>query len=225
MPPAGGVFQYVLKDESGTHSLGGLRSSQDWYLRYYLKAVPGVADVASLGGFTQQYQVNVDPNRLRSYGIPISRVADAVRASNRETGARLLEFGGAEYMIRGRGYVKSSEDIAETVLSSENGTPIRIKDVGRVVVGRHVGLEWDGRSRFRHCGHARGRQCAGSHRPSEEPTEGYRGGLPKGVKVVPVYDRSELIRRSISNARLTLMEVILTVVIVILFFLWHSPAR
>src|SRR5437016_6223947 len=131
----GWVFQYVLKDESGQHSLGELRSYQDWYLRYYLRAVPGVAEVASLGGFTQQYQVNVDPNRLRSYGIPISRVAEAVREGNRETGARLLEFGGAEYMIRGHGYLSSPKDIEETVLSAVDGTPIRIKDVARVVIG------------------------------------------------------------------------------------------
>src|ERR1700693_5962142 len=131
----GWIFQYVVKDESGKHTLGELRSYQDWYLKYYLKAVPGVADVASLGGFTQQYQVNVDPNRLRSYGIPLSRVADAVREGNRETGARLLEFGGAEYMFRGRGYLHSSKDIEETVLRGVDGTPIRIKYVARVVIG------------------------------------------------------------------------------------------
>ena len=110
----GWVFQYVLKDESGAHNLGELRSYNDWYLKYQLKAVPGVADVGSIGGFTPQYQVNVDPNRLRSYGIPISRVADAVAASNRESGARLLEFGGAEYMIRGHGYLQSPHDLEET---------------------------------------------------------------------------------------------------------------
>src|SRR6195256_6185910 len=134
----GWVFQYVLKDESSQHNLGELRSYQDWYLKYYLKAVPGVAEVASLGGFTQQYQVNVDPNRLRSYGIPISRVADAVREGNRESGARLLEFGGAEYMIRGRGYLSSPKDVEETVLTAVDGTPIRIKDVARVVIGPDI---------------------------------------------------------------------------------------
>src|SRR5467141_4495282 len=134
----GWVFQYVLRDESGKQSLAELRSYQDWYLKYYLKAIPGVAEVASLGGFTQQYQVNVDPNRLRSYGIPISRVAEAVRAGNQETGARLLEFGGAEYMIRGRGYLRSPKDLEETVLGAVQGTPIRIKDVGKVVVSPDI---------------------------------------------------------------------------------------
>lgn len=225
----GWVYQYVLKDESGKHSLGELRSYQDWYLKYYLKAVPGVADVASLGGFTQQYQVNVDPNRLRSYGIPISRVADAVRSGNRETGARLLEFGGAEYMIRGRGYVQSQHDIEEIALASVDGTPIRIKDVGKVVIGPDIRrgasdldgngevvsgivIMRDGNNALDVIGRVKSRL------KDVEP------GLPDGVKVMPVYDRSELIQRSISNARWTLIEVILTVVLIILIFLWHFPS-
>ena len=225
----GWVFQYVLKDESGKHSLGELRSYQDWYLKYYLKAVPGVADVASLGGFTQQYQVNVDPNRLRSYGIPISRVADAVRSGNRETGARLLEFGGAEYMIRGRGYMQSLHDIEETVLASVDGTPIRIRDIGKVVIGPDIRrgasdldgsgevvsgivIMRDGNNALDVIGRVKNR------------LKDVAPGLPDGVKVMPVYDRSELIQRSISNARWTLIEVILTVVLVILVFLWHFPS-
>src|SRR6267142_1108657 len=184
----GWVFQYVLKDESGQHSLGELRSYQDWYLRYYLRAVPGVAEVASLGGFTQQYQVNVDPNRLRSYGIPISRVAEAVREGNHETGARLLEFGGAEYMIRGRGYLSSPKDIEETVVTREGSNALDVIDRVKTRL-KEIELS-----------------------------------LPQGVKIVPVYDRSELIRRAISNARLTLIEVMITVVIVIVIFLWHFPS-
>src|ERR1041384_1562847 len=132
----GWVFQYVLADPSGTHSLAELRSCQDWYLRYYLKSVPGVAEVAAIGGFGQQYQVNVDPLRLRGYGIPISRVVEAVRSGNSEVGGRLLEFGGSEYMVRGRGYARSVRDIEEIVLvASETGTPIRIRDIGQVTVG------------------------------------------------------------------------------------------
>jgi Cu(I)/Ag(I) efflux system membrane protein CusA/SilA len=225
----GWVFQYVLKDSTGKHSLAELRSYQDWYLKYYLKAVPGVAEVASLGGFTQQYQVNVDPNRLRSYGIPIARVADAVRAGNSETGARLLEFGGAEYMIRGRGYVKSPQDIEEIVLANENGTPIRIRDVGEVVLGpdiRRGAADLDGAGEvvsgiviMREGSNALDVIDKVKSRLKEiEP------GMPQGVKVVPIYDRSDLIRRSISNARSTLIEVILTVVIIILIFLWHFPS-
>ena len=131
-------------------------------MKSYLKKVPGVAEVATVGGFVQQYQVNVDPNRLRSYDIPISNVAEAVRATNQETGARLLEFGGAEYMIRGQGYVRSTADLEETVLASQNGTPIRIKDVGHVVLGPDIrrgtsDLDGNGRSRVGHRDHARGR--------------------------------------------------------------------
>ena len=225
----GWVFQYVLKDESGKHSLAELRSYQDWYLKYYLKAIPGVAEVASLGGFTQQYQINVDPNRLRSYGIPISRVADAVRGGNTETGARLLEFGGAEYMIRGRGYVKSLSDIGDIVLANDRGTPIRIKDVGDVTLGpdiRRGAADLDGTGEIvsgivimREGSNALDVIDRVKARLKEiEP------GMPAGVKVVPIYDRSELIRRSISNARSTLIEVILTVVIIILIFLWHFPS-
>ena len=225
----GWIFQYVVKDESGKHTLGELRSYQDWYLKYYLKAVPGVADVASLGGFTQQYQVNVDPNRLRSYGIPISRVADAVRSGNRETGARMLDFGGAEYMIRGRGYMRSQSDIEEIVLASVDGSPIRIKDIGNVVIGpdiRRGASDLDGAGEvvsgiviMRDGSNALEVISRVKSRLND-----IASGLPDGVKVVPVYDRSELIHRSISNARWTLIEVVLTVVLVILVFLRHFPS-
>jgi copper/silver efflux system protein len=225
----GWVFQYVLKDESGKHSLAELRSYQDWYLKYYLKAIPGVAEVASLGGFTQQYQINVDPNRLRSYGIPISKVADAVRSGNSETGARLLEFGGAEYMIRGRGYVKSPKDIEEIVLANDKGSPIRVKDVGEVVLGpdiRRGAADLDGTGEVV-SGIVVMRQGSNAldviDRVKTRLKE-IEPGMPEGVKVVPIYDRSELIRRSISNARSTLIEVILTVLIIILIFLWHFPS-
>ena len=225
----GWVFQYVLKDESGKHSLAELRSYQDWYLKYYLKAVPGVAEVASLGGFTQQYQINVDPNRLRSYGIPISRVADAVRSGNSETGARLLEFGGAEYMIRGRGYVKTPQDLEDIVLTNENGTPIRIKDVADVVLGpdiRRGAADLNGTGEVV-SGIVIMRQGSNALDVIDHVKARLKEigpGMPEGVKVVPIYDRSELIRRSISNARSTLIEVILTVVIIILIFLWHFPS-
>src|ERR1700756_3123720 len=225
----GWVFQYVLRDTSGKHSLAELRSYQDWYLKYYLKAVPGVAEVASLGGFTQQYQINVDPNRLRSYGIPISRVADAVRSGNSETGARLLEFGGAEYMIRGRGYVKSQQDIEDIVLANQNGTPIRIKDVGGGVLGpdiRRGAADLDGSGEVV-SGIVVMREGSNALEVIDRVKARLKEiapGMPEGVKVVPVYDRSELIRRSISNARSTLIEVILTVVAIILIFLWHLPS-
>src|SRR5579864_3158546 len=127
----GWVFQYALVDQSGTHSLAELRSLQDWFLRYQLRAVPGVAEVAPLGGFVRQYQVNVDPNRLQAYNIPIMKVVEAVRGGNNDVGGRLVEFSGAEYMVRGRGYARSTEDIVKIVLAkSASGIPIRISDVG-----------------------------------------------------------------------------------------------
>src|SRR5512143_3048436 len=132
----GWVYQYALVDASGQRSLADLRSYQDWYLRYYLKAVPGVSEVASIGGFGRQYQVNVDPNRLRNYGLSIQRVVEAVRGGNSETGGRLIEFGGTEYMVRGRGYAQSIADFESIVVSaSETGTPIRVRDIGQVVLG------------------------------------------------------------------------------------------
>jgi len=225
----GWVFQYVLKDSSGKHSLAELRSYQDWYLKYYLKAIPGVAEVASLGGFTQQYQINVDPNRLRSYGIPISKVAEAVQSGNNETGARLLEFGGAEYMIRGRGYVKSPKDLEQIVLSNEKGTPIRIKDVGEVVLGpdiRRGAADLDGTGEVV-SGIVIMREGSNALDVIDRVKTRLKDiepGMPEGVKVVPIYDRSELIHRSISTARSTLIEVVVTIVIIILIFLWHFPS-
>jgi Cu(I)/Ag(I) efflux system membrane protein CusA/SilA len=191
--------------------------------------VPGVSEVASLGGFTQQYQVNVDPNRLRSYGIPISRVADAVRAGNSEAGARLLEFGGAEYMIRGRGYMRSPKDIEDTVLTSVDGAPIRIKDVGKVVIGpdiRRGTADLDGAGEVV-SGIVIMREGSNALDVIDRVKARLKEiapGLPEGVKVVPVYDRSDLIQRSIANSRRTLIEVVLTVVIIILIFLWHFPS-
>src|SRR5215831_1351739 len=132
----GWVYQYVLVDRSGLRSLDELRSFQDWYLRYYLRSIPGVAEVASLGGYGRQYQVNVDPNRLRAYGIPITRVVEAVRGGNSDSGGRLLEFGGTEYIVRSRGYARSIQDFENIVLTaSETGTPIRVKDIGHVELG------------------------------------------------------------------------------------------
>ena len=169
----GWVFQYALVDTTGRHSLAELRSVQDWFLRYHLRSVPGVAEVAPLGGFVRQYQVNVDPNRLQAYNIPISRVVEAVRTGNNDVGGRLVELSGAEYMVRGRGYARSPADLENIVLSSSaGGVPIRVKDVGRAVLGpgsaaRHRGLERPRRRGVRHRGHAAGRERAGGDRARE----------------------------------------------------------
>ncbi|HSB36913.1 MAG TPA: efflux RND transporter permease subunit, partial [Thermoanaerobaculia bacterium] len=226
----GWVFQYVLVDTSGKQSLADLRAYQDWTLRYQLRSVPGVAEVAPVGGFGRQYQVNVDPNRLQAYGIPIGRVVEAVRGGNAETGGRLIEFGGTEYMVRGRGYAKSLRDFENIVLSaSETGTPIRIRDVGRVSMGpdlRRGVTDLDGEGEavsgivvMRH-----GQNALDVIDRVKAKIREIEPGLPEGTKIVPIYDRSELIHRSIDNLRTTLIEVIVTVVLVILLFLWHIPS-
>ena len=174
----GWIFQYALVDKSGKHSLAELRSYQDWYLRYYLKAVPGVAEVAPVGGFGKQYQVNVDPNRLQAYGIPISRVAEAVQRGNKEVGGRLIEFGGTEYNIRGRGYARSIRDFENIVLvASDNGTPIRIKDIGQVVLGPDIRrgiaeLRRRRRGRLRDRHHEAGPECPRRHQPGQGKDQG-----------------------------------------------------
>jgi len=226
----GWVYQYALIDTTGKLSLADLRSYQDWYLRYYLKAVPGVAEVAPVGGFTKQYQVNVDPNRLKAYGIPISRVVEAVRGGNNEVGGRLLEFGGSEYMVRGRGYARSISDFENIVLSAgDEGTPIRIKDVGEVVLGPDLRR---GVTDFNGQGEVvsgivvmrSGENALDVINRVKAKVKEIEPGLPPGVKIVPVYDRSELIHNSISNVKQTIIEVIVTIVLIILLFLWHFPS-
>ena len=226
----GWVFQYVLQDPSGKHSLADLRSYQDWYLRYYLKSVPGVAEVASLGGFGRQYQVNVDPNRLQAYGIPLSRVVDAVRSGNQEADGRLLEFGGTEYMIRGRGYVQSVNDIEQIVLAaSPDGTPIRIKDIGQVSVGPDLrrgvaDLDGSGEAVSGIVVMRQGENALEVIERVKAKIHELQAGLPEGVRIVPIYDRSDLILRSIANLRSTIVGVIVIVMLVIFLFLWHTPS-
>ena len=226
----GWVFQYALVDRSGQRSLADLRSYQDWNLRYHLKAVPGVSEVASLGGFGRQYQVNVDPNRLRNYGLSIQRVVEAVRGGNAETAGRLIEFGGTEYMVRGRGYAKSIADFESIVLSaSESGTPIRIRDIGHVTVGpdlRRGVADLDGAGEVV-SGIVVMRQGENAVDVIDRVKERIRQiepGLPPGMEIVPIYDRSALIRSAMDNVSETLVEVVLTVSFIVLLFLWHVPS-
>ena len=226
----GWVFQYVLVDSTGKHSLEELRSYQDWYLRYYLKGVHGVAEVAPVGGFVRQYQVNVDPNRLQAYNLSISQVAKAVQGGNQEVGGRLIEFGGTEYMVRGRGYARSLQDFENIVLTaSEDGTPIRIKDIGQVVKGpdyRRGVTDLDGTGEV-----VSGIVVMRQGQNALEVIDRVKAkikeiepGLPSGVQIVPIYDRSDLIQRAIGNMKSTLVEVLITVSLVILIFLWHFPS-
>ncbi|MBW2476689.1 MAG: efflux RND transporter permease subunit, partial [Deltaproteobacteria bacterium] len=226
----GWVYQYALVDESGSHSLADLRSLQDWYLRYYLNALPGVAEVATIGGFVQQYQVNVDPNRLQAYNIPIGRVVDAVKSGNQEVGGRLIEFGGTEYMVRGRGYATSVEDFGNIVLSAtEDGSPICIKDIGQVTLGpdyRRGVADFDGTGDVVSgiVVMRQGQNALNVIDTVKRRLDELAPGLPDGVKIVSVYDRSDLIKRAIGTLKSTLIEIILTVSIIILIFLWHPPS-
>jgi Cu(I)/Ag(I) efflux system membrane protein CusA/SilA len=226
----GWVFQYALVDDSGRHSLADLRTFQDWSLRYRLQSVPGVAEVASVGGFVQQYQVTVDPNRLKAYDVAIMDVAEAVRASNDEVGGRLLEMSGREYMVRGRGYLKSTADLESIVLKTdERGTPVLLRDVGHVALGPEIRrgvTDLDGAGDvvggivvMRHGENARAVIGRVKERLREvEPS------LPAGVRIVTTYDRSDLIQRSIDTLKHELALEMLIVSLVILVFLWHIPS-
>jgi len=226
----GWVFQYALLDTTGRHDLAELRSLQDWYLRYHLKSVPGVAEVAPLGGFVRQYQVNLDPNRLQAYNIPVRKVVEAVRSGNTDVGGRLVEFTGTEYMVRGRGYARSTEDLGNIVLTtSQNGVPVRVSDVGRVVLGpdiRRGMADWNGEGDVV-SGIVVMRQGENALQVIErvkEKIHEIEPGLPAGVRIATAYDRSELILRSIDNLKQTLTEELVIIALVILIFLWHIPS-
>src|ERR1019366_3175140 len=214
----GWIYQYALVDTSGKHTLADLRSYQDWYLGNYLRSVPGVADVAPIGGYTRQYQVNLDPNRLRAYGIPVSRVVEAVRSGNTES------------MVRGRGYARSIEDFENIPLSvSDTGSQIRIKDVGQVVTGPDLrrgltDLDGAGEAVSGIVVMRNGENALAVIDRVKAKVKEIEPGFPAGVRIVPVYDRSELIHNTIGTARTTIIEVLVTVVLIILIFLWHFPS-
>jgi Cu(I)/Ag(I) efflux system membrane protein CusA/SilA len=226
----GWVFQYALVDKSGKHSLADLRSLQDWTIRYQLQAVPGVAEVASLGGFVRQYQITVDPNKLAAYRIPLMQVMSAVRASNNEVGARLVEWSGAEYMVRARGYVKNIADLEKIVVKTdERGTPVLLRDVANIQLGpelRRGVAELDGQGETA-AGIVIMRQSEDAlaviTRVKERLAE-IEKTLPEGVKIVTTYDRSELIERSIATVKHELLIEIIIVSLIIILFLWHFPS-
>jgi Cu(I)/Ag(I) efflux system membrane protein CusA/SilA len=226
----GWVFQYALVDKSGRHSLADLRSLQDWTIRYQLQSVPGVAEVASLGGFVRQYQITVDPNKLAAYRIPLMQVMEAVRGSNNEVGARLVEWSGAEYMVRARGYVKGIADLEQIVVKSdERGTPVLLRDIAGIQLGpemRRGVAELDGEGEtaagiviMRHGENA----LDVIHRVKARLAE-IEKTLPEGVKIVTAYDRSELIEQSIHTLKKELLIELIIVSLVILLFLWHLPS-
>ena len=223
----GWVFEYALVDETGQNDLADLRGFQDWYLRYWLASVPGVAEVASIGGFVKQYQVNVDPNKLAAYDLAVGDVVRAIKASNNDVEGRLLEFAGREYMVRGQGYLTSAADIEAISLGADpRGTPIRVTDVGEVRLGpdiRRGVAELDGRGEvvggiviMRYGENA----LAVIDRVKAKLRE-VEDSLPPGVTVVPTYDRSWLIEESIGTLSRTLIEEAVVVSLVIIAFLFH----
>ncbi len=221
----GWVFEYVL--ESDSLDLSELRTLQDWYLRYQLTAVPGVSEVASLGGYQKQYQVEVDPERLRAFNIPVTRVAQAIGAHNVDIGARVLEMGGREYMIRGLGYLEDVDDIKNVAVgATPNGTPIRVADVATVQVGpapRRGAADLDGRGEVV-AGIVVMRFGADAYKTIQlikERIEEIRRGLPPGVRLRVAYDRSDLIHRAIENLQHKLLEESLIVAGVAILFLLH----
>jgi Cu(I)/Ag(I) efflux system membrane protein CusA/SilA len=223
----GWVYQYALVDTTGKYSIDQLRSYQDWYLRYALQTVPGVAEVAPIGGFVRQYQVNVDPNKLLAYKIPINAVSDAVGKSNNDVGGRLVEFTGREYMVRGRGYIRSLDDIGKTVImvNAQTGTPVLVRDVGTVTFGpdmrRGVGeLDGEGEAVGGVVIMRYGENAQKVIERTKEKLNDLKSTLPPGVKLVTTYDRSDLIDRAVENLRHTLIEELVIVSIVIMIFLW-----
>jgi Cu(I)/Ag(I) efflux system membrane protein CusA/SilA len=232
-PDATGVgwgFQYALVDESGKHDLAQLRSLQDWNLKYAFESVPGVSQVASVGGFVKQYQVTLDPNRLSAYKLPLMKVMEAVRKSNRDVEGRVVEWSGREYMVRGRGYIKDKTDIEKIAVgTNEKGTPVLLRDVATVQLGPEMrrgiaDLNGDGEAvggivvvRF-------GENVLSVIEAVKEKIREISPSLPEGVRIVTTYDRSELIHRSVDTLRDEIIKLGLAVSVVCLVFLFHLPS-
>ncbi|HEX7284948.1 MAG TPA: CusA/CzcA family heavy metal efflux RND transporter [Candidatus Angelobacter sp.] len=223
---AGWVFEYALIDRTHRHSLAELRSLQDWQLRYQLETVPGVAEIATIGGFVKQYQVKLDPNKLLAYGIPLSTVIERVKSSSNEVGGRVLELSGAQYMVRGLGYLRSPADLENVPVASKNGTPVLIKNLGSVSFGpdiRQGVAEWNGEGET-----VGGIVVMRDGLNALEVINGVKrklkqikGSLPEGVEIVPAYDRSGLIRDSIHTLQRDLIAEAIIVSLVCIIFLFH----
>ena len=216
-----------MVDETGQHNLYQLRTLQDWYLRYYLQNTPGVAEVASVGGYVKQYQVDVDPNKLLAYHIPLTKVVHMIRQSNNDVGGRVVEFGETEYMVKGSGYIKDISDIEQVVVGvDEDGVPVTVKDVARVHLGpdmRRGALDLDGKGEtvggvvvMRY-----GENALKTIEAIKAKLEAFKPSLPPGVKIVPTYDRSALIHRAIDNLKGKLFEESIVVSLVCILFLFH----
>ncbi len=225
----GWVYQYALVDKTGNYSLGDLRAYQDWFLKFQIQSVPGVSEVASFGGFEKQYQIQVNPNALISYGVGLQDVLKAVEGGNQERGARVIELSGIEYMIRVRGYAKNIEDIENIVVKTSKGVPVYVKNLARVVLAPEMRR---GVADFNGEGDVVGGIVVMRHEENaaaviervKEKIESLKGSLPKGVELVATYDRSELIDKAIETLKKTLTHEMLVVALIILLFLLHFPS-
>lgn len=223
----GWVYEYALVDKSGKHDLAKLRSLQDWYLRYELQTVPGVSEVASIGGYVKQYQVEVDPNKLIAYNIPLHKIIMAIKRSNNDVGGRLLEMSETEFMVRGLGYIKNLEDIKEIAIGvDDKGTPLKIRDIANVQFGPElrrglVDLNGEGEVAAGIVIMRYGENALDVINGVKQKLEELKAGLPDGVEIIPVYDRSSLIHRAIETLKETLIEECLIVALICLIFLLH----
>ena len=224
----GWVYEYALVDRSGKNDLAKLRSIQDWYLRYPLQTVPGISEVASVGGYVKQYQVEVDPNALLAYNIPLSKVKHAIQRSNNDVGGKLVEMAETEYMVRGLGYIKSVKDLNTIPVGVDgNGTPIRLSDVANVQLGpelRRGVAEYNGEGEvaggvviMRY-----GENAMAVIERVRQKLEELKPGLPEGVEIVPVYDRGDLIQRAVDNLAEKLIEESIVVALISILFLLHA---
>ena len=223
----GWIYEYALVDRSGRHDLSQLRALQDWFLKYELKSVVNVAEVATVGGMVRQYQIVLNPDRLRAYSIPLSRVIQAVKNANQESGGSLLELGEAEYMVRARGYLKSLDDFrAIPVGLGDGGTPVLLKDVARVQIGPEMRrgiseLDGEGEAVGGIVIMRQGKNALETIAAVKARIESLKPGLPAGVEIVPAYDRSNLILRAIDHLRDKLLEEFAVVALVCVVFLLH----
>ena len=223
---AGWVYEYAVVDHTHTHSLADLRALQDWYLRYQLETVPGVAEVASIGGFVRQYQVNLDPNKLFSYGISAETVIERVRQSANEVGGDVLEMSGAEYMVRGTGYLRSLDDLGNVPVATKNGTPVLVRDLGSVSFGpdvRRGAADWQGEGEavggivvMRY-----GMNALNVINGVKARLREIAPSLPAGVEIETGYDRSWLIDQSIHTLKRDLIAEAIIVSLVCIVFLFH----
>ena len=223
----GWIYQYALVDRSGAHDLAQLRALQDWLLKFELKSVPNVAEVATVGGMVRQYQVVLDPDRLRAYGIPHAEVIEAVERANRETGGSVLELGEAEYMVRSPGYLKSLDDFRNIVLrASPRGTPVLLADVATIQIGPEMRrgiaeLDGEGEVAGGIIVMRSGKNALATIDAVKAKLASLQGSLPAGVEIVPVYDRSELIKRSVATLQDTLLQQFIVVGLICIVFLYH----